>query len=782
MERFAWLANPSPELIWGLLSRGIGLVFLISFVSLWPQVLPIAGRTGIMPIHDALRAIERDFSRPRRWLYFPTLLWLDASDTTLRGLVAGGILAALSAIVGGPHAPYALFFCYLVYLSLDRAITFVYPWDALLFESGFWGAFLPATELLPSVAAVAAPDPAVAWVYRMLVFRVIFGFGKHKFLGTTHEDSGFLKGFFITQPLPTYLGWLAHKQPMPILKLSLFGMFVVELVVPLAVFVPGLWCSLAGLSLIGLMIAIWLTGNFGYFNPLMIVLALSWFDNTTAQQFSFVALVSAQGPVFVHALFMLYTALWILAFPFNTFCAFTWPMWAAWLRVRPRLFTWPIAFARAFAPLRLAHAYGVFPPYSPPSARVTIVTEATWDDQTWHELEHRFWPTKETSKPKWCAPHHERFDQGVVYEAVGLSEMNIYRNMIGRWDPYGHGGPSFPQTLLYRMLRGDVPGDRFYDRRLERERGAPRALRVRSYILEPTSIAESRASGRFWRRGLIGPHFPPLRLEQAWNPPLPAPELWHLDDVIWLRRSRFGQLMRRVRAGEDAHVLVREGARELAADVELFWSQLLPGVPAPLRQSWAGLRACVGELRQRYGRDQLHRFERIAGRYAALLFAKLEPLALDAKAGLASPANPSQAKLKINYYVRLLSCQIVAEGRDAYDAVMRRPELAREHAERMTMQAGHLFQALFRYENLVYQSQMLRLLAAWTYWEGRPALTPAQQPARARSRAFEEWLWGKLDLTEFFKAQFTTEEDRLDIPEQWPRFRLAHDHEIVREA
>ena len=183
-----------------------------------------------------------------------------------------------------------------------------------------------------------------------------------------------------------------------------------------------------------------------------------------------------------------------------------------------------------------------------------------------------------------------------------------------------------------------------------------------------------------------------------------------------------------------------------------------------------------------HDRERLHRFERIAGRYAALLFAKLEPLALDAKAGLASPEHPQRAKLKINYYVRLLSYQIVSEGREVYDAVMARPELAREHAERMTMYSGHLFQALFRYENLVYQSQMLRLLAAWTHWEGRPALGPAQQQTRARSKGFEEWLWGKLELTEFFKGQFTSEEDCLDIPEQWPRFRLAQGHEIVREA
>ncbi len=784
MDLVSWLVNPSPALVWGLLSRGLGLVFLISFASLRPQLLPIAGANGIMPIRDALAAIARDFPGPRRFVYFPSLLWLDASDRALRLSLWSGLAAALSVVIGGPQAPWALFFCYLVYLSFDRAITLVYPWDALLFEAGFWGAFLPATELLPSIDAVAAPDPAVAWAYRLLVFRVIFGFGKHKFLGSTREDSGFLKGFFITQPLPTSLGWLAHKLPMPLLKLALLGMFAVELIVPLAVFFPGPWCALAGLSLIGLMIAIWLTGNFGYFNPLMIVLALSWFDSETARQFSFGALFSLHGPVFVHAVFVLHTLLWMLAFPFNTFCAFTWPMWPAWQRVRPRVLTALLPLSRAFTPFRLAHPYGVFPPYSPPSARVTIVTEATWDDRRWHELEHRFWPTKETSRPRWCAPHHERLDQGMVYESAGLSEMNVYRTMMGRWDPYGHGGPSFAQTLLRRILQGDVPGDRFYDRSLERQWGPPRAVRVRSYMLEPTSIAEARAGGRFWRRTLIGPHFPPMRLEpDGWQPPLPTPELWHLDDVVWLRRSALGRLMRRAAKGEDPHALVREGAPELSAgDVALFWTELLAHVPTELRHGWTGLRAEVWALRERYGHPQLHRFERIAGRYAALLFAKIEPLFLEPGAHGAALPEPLRTRLTTNYYVRLLSYHIVCEGRERYEAVLRTPESACEEAARMSMYSGHLLQALFRYETLNYQSHMLRLLAVWTKWEGRPTPNAEEERKLARARAFEEWLWAKLDVHEFLRAQFTSEEDRLDVAEQLPHFRLTPNHEIVRAS
>jgi hypothetical protein len=59
MNLLEQLTDLNPEPVWGLVSRGIGLVFVVSFASMLPQLLPIAGRQGLLPIHDALRAIER---------------------------------------------------------------------------------------------------------------------------------------------------------------------------------------------------------------------------------------------------------------------------------------------------------------------------------------------------------------------------------------------------------------------------------------------------------------------------------------------------------------------------------------------------------------------------------------------------------------------------------------------------------------------------------------------------------------------------------------------------
>lgn len=255
-----------PELVWGWVARGIAFVFLIAFASLFRQIVPIAGRRGVAPVCELMTAMERDFSLGRRLLYFPSLLWFDRSDAALRALVVVGTGAAAWALYGGPYSPWAFAICYVTYLSLDRAVVLVYPWDSLLLEAGFWAMFLPPLAALPDSGLIAAPAPALAWVYRLLMFRLMFGFGKQKFMGSRASDWGFLKGFYIRQPLPTPLGWFAHHLPMPVHKFSLLVMFLIEVPLSFGWLVPGPWSVLAACSTAALMLVIASSGNYGYFN------------------------------------------------------------------------------------------------------------------------------------------------------------------------------------------------------------------------------------------------------------------------------------------------------------------------------------------------------------------------------------------------------------------------------------------------------------------------------------------------------------------------------------
>src|SRR5262245_61287300 len=115
----------TPELVWGLYTRGLGLIFLISFGSLAPQVLHTSGRTGGFPAHLRLARIRRDFPLWRRWLHFPTLLWLNDSDAMLRALTLIGFCAGGVVVYGGELSPYALVVCYVCYLSLDLMVGLI---------------------------------------------------------------------------------------------------------------------------------------------------------------------------------------------------------------------------------------------------------------------------------------------------------------------------------------------------------------------------------------------------------------------------------------------------------------------------------------------------------------------------------------------------------------------------------------------------------------------------------------------------------------------------------
>jgi hypothetical protein len=92
----------------------------------------------------------------------------------------------------------SLIVCYVAYLSLDMAIGLIFPWDCLLFEATVLSLFLPATYALPELRAVGVPAASLTWVYRLLVFRVMFCFGKQKFLGSTSKDLAYLKGFLVS--------------------------------------------------------------------------------------------------------------------------------------------------------------------------------------------------------------------------------------------------------------------------------------------------------------------------------------------------------------------------------------------------------------------------------------------------------------------------------------------------------------------------------------------------------------------------------------------------------
>ena len=698
-----------PLLVWGLFQRGLGLVYVISFLSLSSQVLPYAGERGAMPARRVLERIARDFPGPRRFLYFPTLLWLDPSDRMLRGLSLLGALSGLAVMIGGPLAPAALLCCYLCHLSLDLAMALIFPWDCVLFECTLLGLFLPATQALPELGAAALPAPAIAWAYRLLLFRVMFGFGKQKFVGARKRDLSYLKGFLVNQPLPSKLAWYAQKLPLPFLTAAVWFMFVVEVPAPFLGLVPG-WPSVACAVLTALlMVGIQAMGTFGYFSLITLVLCLPLLDGSTPLALSLSEALADPALGAATAFVALHTLGALAALPFNSWLGQSWHSWAYWYQL-PRWVQPAFELLRLLHPFRWLHPYGVFPPNNTPAVKMVPLFEASWDGDTWHELEFRYSASHAHSAPRFIAPHHPRGDQALIYDTFGLNATSLMNGVLGIWSPYPYASRAplsfFCQSLLRGQAQSFLAGEA-----LEAHATPPARVRVTTHMLEPVSLAEHAETGAWWKRSYVGPHRPAEALDpEFWADAAAEPELWHFEAIGWRRRSRIAPWMDRARTAAAApDALVLEDASGLDEhDVRRFWSELQPLLGGPERHDFETLPDAVRALRVRFDRRERRALERLLGRFALCLVARFEPLYLHR-------GHHPLLPVPTYFHLWLLAHHILGCGPDAYRRVFDEPLCAIEHIPALSPQSGLYGLALFRYDALRFEGQKLRLVESFTH-------------------------------------------------------------------
>lgn len=465
----------SSELSYGIFTRLLGMVYIVCFWAFAVQLPTLAGKHGLEPLGQSLATKRRHFGLWAYW-YYPTLFWLFNTEVLLDtmlwvlptlGCVCGGLV-----VYGGASTPYLLGACWVILLAIDAGPTLlVYPWDSLLLEAGFLSLWLPGTVAfsggLASLAALHAPSPLHSFAFRWLTFRVLVGFGKLKFVGSEWRDRLYIRGFLINQPMVSPLGWWAHHAlPEWVWVASLGGMFVVEMVAPFGFFFTGALRIMASASIAGLMVGIWATGNYGYFNVLTMALCVGAVDQGVSASLSFTSadlLPPGSGPLFLSAAassassassgvvltffqhylhlspttlatqwpsLLLSTLLLTYILPLSTilFVMNSWinMSWAFWggvyrLRVHPAL-GWTQAYAgllRSLLQFRVVAAYGVFPPHTSPSQRWALVYEGSQDGVEFHRYEFKHYLSSPTTPPAFIAPFHPRLDHAIFYESFG---------------------------------------------------------------------------------------------------------------------------------------------------------------------------------------------------------------------------------------------------------------------------------------------------------------------------------------------------------------------------
>ena len=492
---------------WGLVSRGIAAVLCLAVANFWSQVVPLFGRRGISPIALFHARLREDLSFAHAVLLNPTIFWACASDVFLRAAVAlgaaGGAAAALLGPASDAFAP-ALALAHIAYVSLinaDAHDKIHYPWQSLLGEAGWLALLLPSGSRGVSRQQRLHPSRALEYSFVWLLFRLMFGFGKKKFLsGPWRKHRFYIRDFFIRNPSPTPCARAIHAGaaqytrapkllpcccgvnaraslglPPAFFPLALDAMYVAEIVLPFAFFLPQPWCTFAAVATIGMMVGIELSGNFGHFNILTAVLCVPLcadFDASAIIGDGFSAsseplaraplgwvgwmLCSAMGVSgLVHLLFDSLVDAGVLA----TLDAFA--------PSSPRYTTSFVercgidVIARLLAVLKawhITHAYGVFPAESGPATRLQVVFEGTNDGgATWREYATQQHGTGSADGFGVTAPLQSFFDYELFYTGLGLLSHTHPYGLSQRF-PFAKTRVTKLHRVRERLLQGGEVG------------------------------------------------------------------------------------------------------------------------------------------------------------------------------------------------------------------------------------------------------------------------------------------------------------------------------------
>ncbi|MEW5848934.1 MAG: lipase maturation factor family protein [Myxococcota bacterium] len=610
-----------PGFAWGLCARLLALVLAVAFTSLAIEILPLCGSRGITPARQKLRRMREDLGLWRVLLRHPSVLWLSSSDTALRWLPRVGLVAALLAAAGIASGPmWAV--CWVAYLSLDVVIGLTFPWESMLLEACFLAIFLPPLDPLPSLA-MPAPPPVLAFAYHLLLFRVLFGFGKHKFSPDAKKDPNYLRGFLISQPIPSPLGWLAFRTPRAILVAAHALMFVVEIPLPFLVFFPGWPRLLAAAGFVGLMLGIQAMGNFGFFNVLVIVLSVSLLDSRSVLEQDWRALLD------VDMLPLALVATWVVLaglihLPFSTWVARGWPEWPVWGAVKTAPMRALMAVIRGTMPFRTVHAYGVFPPRSTAPLKWIPVFEGTRDGVTWEPFRYKYMPVDEKSPPRFVAPHCPRLCHWALYEGFGFSSGNMLGTLFSMGNPHDISPVSGADRVMQRLLEGDGPVRELF-RAPPFPDAPPTAMRMRLHMLWPTTPQERRATGNWWHVRVVDEHLSARgNAPELWQRWIPDAVQFHPDDR-WARR-RIARL-RPLLSGAgtlEARVLsvLDDKARTLWP---VFWNDVVPTARGLGANRWSTIQEDSDALRERHGPAGVEALDRIRGAVATTLLESIEP-------------------------------------------------------------------------------------------------------------------------------------------------------------
>ena len=528
------------------LLRGLGLIYLIAFVSLSSQLDGLIGANGIEPVSAFAERVHQvaDQRSQHPYLVAPTLSLFNTSDAFLHMQCTLGIVLAL-VLMAGYLPGLSCAALWVLYLSLTVAgQTFLgFQWESLLLEAGFIAIFLHppdwrirhresrppmnrrkrmiwlCLDYLPQQAARLA----LCW----LMFRLMFQSGLVKL--ASNDDVWWnltaLSDHYYTQPIPAWTSWYAHQLPAAFQKFSVGVTFVIEIAFPFLIFGPRNFRRLAAAGFIFLMLVIQLTGNYTYFNLLTALICVAMLDDacwpgwlqslfqsepsihwtTRTGPKSSIAWLPASMVALLLTGFMCWTAismgthyLWKTSYGFSAVAKHRDHLERALPEPAP-LSEWQ----RPLRMFRLVNSYGLFANMS--DDRPELIIEGSMDLKEWVPYTFRYKPGDPARRPEFVAPHQPRLDWQMWFAALSYQRI-IRRPPRERrhilWLVHTVGGILEGNETITALLEDD-PFDG----------SPPAAVRVRLHQYTFTTLEEREATGDWWRREEVGTCLGPVTRE-----------------------------------------------------------------------------------------------------------------------------------------------------------------------------------------------------------------------------------------------------------------------------
>ncbi|KAM9956171.1 hypothetical protein ACTFIW_006030 [Dictyostelium discoideum] len=255
----------------------ISIITFIALFSAFIQIRGLVGEDGILPVGDILEKQVASNEINSIWIFFthPTKGMGFSVNNTLHMLCFVGLSFSALSIFTTTIATYigVMWFCYYCIVDVGQ-LFFAYQWDQLLLEALYLAIFL--SPFNPKYEE--KPNTPIRYLLKWLLFRLMFGSGLVK-LTPIWAGLQAMNFQYETQCIPNILSWYLNQMPHVFHEFETMMVLAIEILLPALYFAPRMYKLFASLTTVLYQMAIFLTGNYNFFNYLTIGLCTLLMDD-----------------------------------------------------------------------------------------------------------------------------------------------------------------------------------------------------------------------------------------------------------------------------------------------------------------------------------------------------------------------------------------------------------------------------------------------------------------------------------------------------------------------